>query len=208
MVGRSVGRLLLSFQDTASFHLFFPILQKGLQVEIPSDPRIRRLLEKQFGITEENAIRRIQTLFLNGQPVDDLDSVILKDGDCLALSAAMPGLVGATMRTGGLLAGFRRSISFHPEKNAHLLRGGEVCIKLFNLLIKEMGPGLLNRGALISIDDMKHLIRDLLQHSARTTVAVSLDDHPISLQGLLDKHWPAPDLKIHLRATFSPSEKQ
>jgi hypothetical protein len=208
MGGQPVGHLLLSFQDTASFHLFFPILQKGLQVEIPSDPTIRRLLEKQFGITEENAIQRIQTLFLNGQPVDDLDSVILRDGDCLALSAAMPGLVGATMRAGGLLAGFRHSISFHPEQSGHLLRGGEVCIKLFNLLIKEMGPGLLSRGALISIDDMKHLIRDLLRHIDRTTVAVSLDDHPITLQGLLDRHWPASGLKVHLRVLFSPSEQE
>jgi hypothetical protein len=196
----------LTFQDTASFYLFFPILQKGLEVEIPSDPHIRRLLEKQFGITEENAIRRIQTLFLNGQPVDDLDSVILRNGDCLALSAAMPGLVGATMRAGGLLAGLRRSISFHPEQMVHHPQGGEMCIKLFNLLIKELGPGLLSRGALITVDEMQHLIRDLLQLSDPTSVSVSLNGHPISLQGLLDRHWPACDLKIHFRAIFGHSD--
>ena len=36
-------------------------------------------------------------------------------GDTLALSAAMPGLVGATMRRGGYFAGLRANISHRDQ---------------------------------------------------------------------------------------------
>lgn len=44
---------------------------------------------------------RIQTLLLNGLAVDDPDTAVLESGARLALSAAMPGVLGATLRRGG-----------------------------------------------------------------------------------------------------------
>jgi len=62
---------------------------------------IKNLLCNQFDITPEYLSDRISTIFLNGKPVDDVESAIIKDNSILALSGAMPGLVGATFRKGG-----------------------------------------------------------------------------------------------------------
>ena len=67
--------------------------------------------------------------------VDDVNTALLQDGCTVALSAAMPGLVGATFRTGGLLAAFRSDITHQEEGVPTETHGvGMVKIKLFNLL--------------------------------------------------------------------------
>ena len=72
--------------------------------------------------------------------------VIVKDGATLALSGAMPGLIGATMRRGGVLASFRSGISYDPRGNTRSGGNGRITLKLFNLLIDELGPRFLSRG--------------------------------------------------------------
>ncbi|MCP4349944.1 MAG: endonuclease/exonuclease/phosphatase family protein [Desulfobacterales bacterium] len=53
---------------------------------------IRSLLCKQTDVASDYVDERISTVFLDGKPVDDVDSAIVKNGSVLALSAAMPGL--------------------------------------------------------------------------------------------------------------------
>ena len=65
----------------------------------------------------------------------------------LALSAAMPGLVGATLRRGGTYAAMRAAITRAAERGAAAAREEPlVRVKLFNLLIDELGPLLLARA--------------------------------------------------------------
>ncbi|MFZ1984323.1 MAG: hypothetical protein WAU91_07900 [Desulfatitalea sp.] len=128
--------LRLHFQNNP-IAAFFPLLQQGFYVEI-TPGNLQDMLCQMCGIDPGSVRDRIQTLFLNGKPVDDLETVFVQDGDCLALSAAMPGLVGATMRSGGVLAGFRSSISYRPAETRSNPYGGVLSIKLFNLLIKEI----------------------------------------------------------------------
>jgi hypothetical protein len=80
------------------------------------------------------------------------------DGDALALSAAMPGLVGAVMRKGGVLASFRHSISAQTDAECKTVDLGTVTIKLFNLLVKELGAGFLARGIWIKSGDFKRYL--------------------------------------------------
>jgi hypothetical protein len=125
---------------------FRPLLQQGFGVSIETGASLEDLLCRQWGIDRDYVMGRISTLFLDGKPVDDLPASIVDDGATLALSGAMPGLIGATMRRGGVLAAFRSGISYTPRDPAGANRDGRITVKLFNLLIDELGPRFLTRG--------------------------------------------------------------
>ena len=103
------------------------------------------------GLTPEYVRQRITTVFLDGQVVDVLEDAMLREGSRLALSAAMPGLVGATLRRSGPYAAMRAEITRAAEHEVHVRSAATTVIqvKLFNLLIDEIGPLLLERGVLL-----------------------------------------------------------
>ena len=97
---------------------------------------------------------RISTIFIDSKPVDDLNTAVIEDGATLALSCAMPGLVGAVMRRGGLLSSFRSGISYSHTVKKDTLRPGCIRVKLFNMLIKELGPVFLKAGIEVDVADL------------------------------------------------------
>jgi len=131
---------------------FSPILQAGFKVNVHTGVSIRDLLCKQFDIHPDYVEDRIRTAFLNGKPVDDFSTALIESDDTLALSSAMPGLVGATFRKGGDLAAFRSTISHRQADTIVEGRAGVVSIKLFNLLTKEIGLTFLKRGIIVDSD--------------------------------------------------------
>ena len=125
----------------------FPLLHEGFQVSASLGCDIQRLLCDQFGLAPDYLSDRISTIFLDGKPLDDVATAVIRDGSTLALSAAMPGLVGATFRKAGCLAAFRGSITYtQKDDDRETGHDGFVTIKLFNLLISEIGPLFLARG--------------------------------------------------------------
>jgi len=122
------------------------LFQKGLRVDIETGCTVRSLLLDQWHLPVEVVTKRISTLFLNGKPVDDMDEALVRDGAVLALSSAMPGLVGAVMRRGGFYASLRNGITYHETATKVDVHKGTITVKLFNLLIGELGPLFLQRG--------------------------------------------------------------
>src|SRR5690349_16233437 len=90
---------------------FFPLLQQGVRVTARTGCTLAMLLGEEFGLDEAYVARRITTIFLDNSPIDDVHRAIVKDGSTIALSGAMPGLVGATMRCGGYYAAMRGAIT-------------------------------------------------------------------------------------------------
>ncbi len=127
--------------------VFFPMLQQGFMLKIQTGYSIKDIICNYLCMSPEYIEDRIRIAFLDGKPVDDIGSAIVRRGSVVALSAAMPGLVGATFRRGGHLALFRGSITHH-ENEAHPAPQSEgfAVFKLFNLLVKEMGPAFLEKG--------------------------------------------------------------
>ncbi|MCM2359874.1 MAG: hypothetical protein NDI77_17115 [Geobacteraceae bacterium] len=125
---------------------FYPLLMAGFQVPVRVGCSVRELLCDQFGIDNDYVVGRITTVFQNGKAIDDLDAAMVRDGARLTLSAAMPGLVGATMRSGGFYAAMRGSITHRETGEANLPGRGVIRMKLFNLLLAELGPAFLRRG--------------------------------------------------------------
>jgi hypothetical protein len=194
------GNLRLHFQKDPTVG-FLPLLQKGFYITV-STGRLQDILCHTCELDAEHVRARIQTLFLNGKPVDDMASTRVHDGDCLALSAAMPGLVGATMRSGGVLAGFRHSIS-HRAKGDHADgSGGVLLIKLFNLLIAEMGPRFLRQGILVRPEDLQTLLRSPDQIPWDACNNAELNSRQIEIDTLATMDWEPEKGLIRLEVTF------
>ena len=165
--------------------VFFPLLQRGVEVLAEVGRPLKELLCGQFGIDEEYVTGRITTIFLDNHPVDDLDRSLVHEGSRVTLSAAMPGLVGATMRRSGFYAAFRQGIS-HAEGGGDIKAGqGMVKLKLFNLLLPELGPLVLGRGVYLhpgQLDLLRHRLQESSNDIAATPACVGDDPRRVLLK--------------------------
>lgn len=139
---------------------FFPILREGVLVKSDTGCSIRRFLCDQLGISSEYLDNRINTIFLDGRAVDDVDRSMVRDGSSLALSAAMPGLVGATMRKGGILASMRDSITHRRDNPCTPGKEGILRLKLYNMVVCELGADILKNGVLVEAGRIARLFAD------------------------------------------------
>lgn len=142
------------------FPEFFPLLQSGIYLRTSSiGCSIRSFLSGQLALADDYIRQRISTIFLDGMPVDDPDTAVLRNGSRLALSSAMPGLVGATMRSGSPLASFRDSISYKASCSL-TDREGFVFLKLFNLVMHDLCRMILNAGVIVPASVLEGFLRE------------------------------------------------
>lgn len=140
---------------------FFPLLQKGFALEVSLGRPVRSLLRDQLGVPEEYIETRIQTVFLDGKPVDDIDTALVRDGATLALAPAMPGLMGAMLRRGGYYAPMRSGITHRDDTLTQGIGEGRIVVKLFGMALRELGPTFLARGVEVDAGDLEKVVRGL-----------------------------------------------
>jgi hypothetical protein len=144
-----------------SLYYFFPLFQQGVILKTWVGRNLKDLLSSLLEVTSQYMENRIQTIFLDGKAVDNLEEVVVRDGSTLALSAAMPGLVGATLRRGGAFASLRRAITFSEGGEAIPQKEGRIVLKLFNMLVPELGPHLLAKGVWLKGEDLNQFFGGL-----------------------------------------------
>ncbi len=176
---------------------FLLLLQYGFSIRARVGCSVNDFLRNEIG-ADRNTIDKIQSIFLDGSPVDDLDSAIVRDGAMLALSAAMPGLVGATLRRGGVYASFRGSITYRDTGVACAAGNGLVRLKLFNLLLEELGPGFLERGILVNSSDFMDFVKGQSADFWQGCNDVSLDGTSMDPESLKDPERLSPCDRIFL----------
>jgi hypothetical protein len=142
---------------------FFYLVQMGFQIQLQVGCSITAVLTEQLGLSPSYVAERISTVFLDGRPVDHLDQAIVKDNAVLALSGALPGLVGATLRSGSPLACFRDGITHVPAADANHCAAGTITLKLFNILVPDLGPCFLERGILVQATEIQSFLSSQLQ---------------------------------------------
>jgi hypothetical protein len=140
---------------------FFPLLQKGFALDVSLGRPIRSLLRNELGLSDEFIEARIQTVFLDGKPVDDIDTALVRAGSTLALAPAMPGLMGAMLRRGGHLAVMRSGITHRDDTGTAGSGEGRIIVKLFGMALQELGPQLLARGIGVDAGDLAKVIRGM-----------------------------------------------
>jgi hypothetical protein len=170
--------------------LFFRFLQRGCMLKVQEGCSIKSLLCDQLGVSAEYVEERIKTIFLNGKTVDDVESATLRDGSTLALSAAMPGLVGSTFRRGGHLAAFRSQITHREEEAPVSRREVVITVKLFNLLVKELGRAFLDRGVWVKVSDLRRFLLEQKGEFWDACAAVKLDEEEVDAETVKSEKWP------------------
>ncbi len=137
---------------------FYPLLQQGVWVPCRVGVTLDDLLVNQWGVDAGYVASRITTIFVDSRAVDNVATTLVAGGGVVALSGAMPGLVGATMRRGGFYAAMRGAMTYRMDAGAESGGTGRVRVKLFNLLLEELGPGFLSRGILLPAADLFSLL--------------------------------------------------
>ena len=139
--------------------LFSPLLGQGFTLKIRTGISVRDLMCRQIGVSDDYLDQRIQTIFLDGKVVDNIDTAVIRQGSTLALSAAMPGLAGATLRRGGAYAAMRSQISHKNNIVYDSAENGTVMLKLFNLVALELGPMFLKQGIWIDGKNLENFFQ-------------------------------------------------
>ena len=175
--------------DDSQRHSFCQILQAGFMVKALVGCSIKSFLTQKLGVSPEYIAERIHSIFLEGRPVDDLDSAIIHDGSHLSLSAAMPGLVGATMRRGGVYGAFRSSITYNESDSHCEIVEGCVHLKFFNLLMRELGPDLLKKGIYLKSSQMADFLSGQALGFWQGCKEILLNDKPVGCGLLENEAW-------------------
>lgn len=162
------------------------LLQIGFLVKTRVGCSIKEFLCGQQHLPAAYMTNRVDTVFLDGKPVDDFDSAAIRDGSTLALSGAMPGLAGTVMRRGSSYAAFRHSITYR-EKNRHSPRiEGMVRLKLFNMVLKELGPYFLEKGIFVGASHLNALLMEQSNDFRPACREILLNHRPVDFSHLED----------------------
>jgi hypothetical protein len=194
----SPGNVSLTI-DTSLIPAFSQLLQHGFWLKGDVECSVKSFLCEQFGIEPEYLEKRIQTIFLDGQPVDDVKTAILRDGATLSLSAAMPGLAGAVMRKGGFYARMRDQISYKGETTSCSVKPGRVFVKLFNLPLQELGPFFLEHGIWIDGNTLANIITARPQDFRTGCKEVLIDSRQSEADQLLKMDWGKGDIFLQVK---------
>lgn len=176
------------------------LLTPSFRVRVRVGIDLKAFVCEQLGVHEVYFNDRIQTIFLDSKPVDDVATALLRDGSVLALSAAMPGLVGATFRKGGRYSWMRKAISHAGEDNTGQTTHGWVTVKLFNMVLKELGPGFLERGVWVDGERVQAFIKTQPVTFRQHVQALPLDGVLISPDEFLDRDLSASSIFLQIRS--------
>ena len=101
----------------------------------------------------------------------------------------MQGLVGITFRKGGFYAALRSSISYAKTDTLIVKGAGEIILKLFNLVAKELGPELLAKGIRIEGSAFYHFLQRNAEDLKAAGPLVLINDEKIEVSALLKMNW-------------------
>lgn len=120
-------------------------LQKGVLVEYMPGETVTSFILRVLSLDPAGMEREVQTLILNNGCVDDPDSTRLVSGDTIVLSGAMPGLVGAMLRSDSPIKAMRKSMSSGEDRRIKV-DGKLVRLKLFNTVLSDHKNDILKLG--------------------------------------------------------------
>jgi hypothetical protein len=200
MSTNSAAKGLLPFgdHDTVTLNLtcdeermpsFFPLLQHGVVVRADLGVNVRKILCDQLGVSSEYLDERINTVFLDGQPVDDVDTAVVTEGATLGLSGALPGFVGAALRKGGFYSRMRAEITHSGVERALKVGEGFFVLKLYNLVLPELGPLFLKAGFWMSAEELVEFFSARPSRFWEGLKKAEIDGKQVESRSIRDQAW-------------------
>jgi hypothetical protein len=197
---KSTSRRHISLTVEANLILAFSqLLQNGFWIKGNVGSSVKAFLCGQFGLSPEYLEKRIQTIFLNGDVVDNVEKATVEDGTTLSLSAAMPGLAGAVLRKGGYYAAMRDQISCKGETTSASMQSGKVLVKLFNMPLQELGPIFLEHGIWVESDKFKDILKARADDFQKGCGEVLANGRQFEFKQFLEMDWGMGDIFLQVK---------
>jgi len=168
-------------------HELSGLVQRGFEVQALLGLSIREVLCNQLLMTQDYLDNHVNTIFLNGKSVDDVDVTLIEPGAVLALSASMPGFVGAAFRKGGHYALMRREISHVLGKKLVTVQPGMFILKLYNAVAKDWLAHFISHGITVKAVDLLAFLSTQSEGFWTGCIGGTLDGISISRDMLLGK---------------------
>jgi hypothetical protein len=154
----NIGEIMF-FIGPSALPWFNEILQRGFFLIEPVGISIEEFLVKKIGLSRKYIGHKISTIFLDGKIVHDIGSAIIKSGSVLAFSSALPGFVGASLRSGSSGQSAGESGASREINSPDSGDRGVFCVKLYNLPMLELGPSFMRRGILLRSAGIEEFLR-------------------------------------------------
>ena len=154
----TIGAILF-FIGPSALPWFNEILQRGFFVINPVGISIEEFLTKQVGLSREYIGYKISTVLLDGKIVHDIGSALIKRGSVLAFSSALPGFVGASLKSGSSNQPLGESSASREINSPDSKDRGVFCVKLYNLPMLELGPYFMKRGILLRSAGLEEFLK-------------------------------------------------
>ena len=94
----------------------------------------------------------------------------------------------------------RSTISYREETGTEGPQKGMVSLKLFNILLKEIGPPFLEKGIWVHGKDLQNFIEGNLDDFSTGCKKAILDGKEVNLKTLPEMKWADKDVFLLLRA--------
>ena len=144
-----------AFANAAQLHLTAPtpslhlILQSGVLLPCRTGICLHTLFANDLAVPPE-VLERITVFFLDGKPVDTLETAFAHEGCRIALAAGLPGAAGLAMRLGSPLAGLRPGITHLDTAHEAVQERSYITLALFSLGIPMLAPHFLAQGVYVT----------------------------------------------------------
>jgi len=166
-----------------------PELQKGFYISSNEGKTVYSFLTDTCGMSETYISEKIKTVLIGGGPVDDIFNTEIKDGGTCAISGAMPGIVGAMMRIGSPYAAMRESITVKPHKSAESGKNIIIELKLFNVILSDMGIHFLKQGILLNRGRVFEFFKMRREEIYSDCREILLNDSPVEKHKITDEEY-------------------
>ena len=144
-----------AFTSAAQLHLPAPtpslnlILQSGVLLPCRTGICLHTLFAHDLAVPAE-LLERITVFFLDGKPVDNLETAFAHEGCRIALAAGLPGAAGLAMRLGSPLAGLRPGITHLDKTHEAVKEHSYITLALFSLSMPMLAPHFLAQGVYVT----------------------------------------------------------
>ncbi|MDP2847852.1 MAG: hypothetical protein Q8O35_06625 [Humidesulfovibrio sp.] len=177
-------RILQVLATAEALEAMTPLAREGFGVRIAAGLSLRSTLADDLGLGPECVEKRIQTVFLDGSPVDDIDQDFARPGSTLALAGALPGVAGIAMQRGSRIGVFREGITHSAVRDLPASdRSLRITLKLFNTVAVECLAQILSRGVEVRSGRLAELLDD--NPEALTQATFLLDGAPLDRTALV-----------------------
>lgn len=176
-------RTLLIHAAAEALQALTPLAREGLGVDIAAGRSLRQTLTEDLGLAAECVEQRIQTVFLDGSPVDNIDTDHARPGSALALASALPGVAGICMQRQSRIGVYREGITHQGGPDVPATdRRLRITLKLFNNVAVECLAQVLAHGVEVRSGRLAELLE--ANPEALADASLRLDGQELSRAAL------------------------